>query len=430
MFGGRFCHKASLEVDLPANLPDGDQPAPVTVASPNGNSQPLFWLHARNASSTKVKCRLRDAASDEDVASFDHAPGCCAGSAFRLYTGGRCQSSSRVGAGKLAILRGEECIKVQLRGLPYVGINVSGDFAERTFSILQHMPGRRSERLLASVAPGPAGVRVRINPGIDVAFAVAVVAFTCVAGFHKNAAGAVGCSRSSSLSGSSVISAISAASSSGRLTPDQGISAPASPLSSSMSPLMLPSSPLTPPQPKQHQQQRHQQQQGQRPRQHQGLLHPSAHAYQQRKQTHPQSELKAQQHAAALEAALESLAFEQQGSVPPSPFCSAPMQLMGSCSSASVLDDVVSPVSATATATPLMLQQLQQRECELQEQLRVLQHLQMQALKEKEMQQQMFQQQMALQHSAALSWSDSQQSVQLHPFLWGPQQRGAANIWA
>ncbi|KAI8467004.1 MAG: hypothetical protein J3K34DRAFT_524078 [Monoraphidium minutum] len=186
VFGAAYCYPTPLELDMPsAGTEDG---APVLIAAgagalaaAGGAAPELFTLQARGVGTSKVKARLRDAAG-ADVASLDHAPSCAAGSAFRLHSGGRCVTSGRVGSAKVSVLRGEPCIKVMLKGLPYVGINISGDVFTHTFRILQHMPGRRSERLLASAAPSPSApgcVRVSVAAGVDAAFAVMLAAVAC-----------------------------------------------------------------------------------------------------------------------------------------------------------------------------------------------------------------------------------------------------------
>lgn len=247
-------------------LRGSDDGAPIGGAA--AGAQPLYTLQARGHGTAKVKARLRDAAGGE-VAAYDHAPSCAAGSAFRLHTGGRCVTSARVGSAKSSVLRGEQCehicglaaprrappgprdprssrcapadapaartarigrsrgcqlraartrdpreptvaaalapsphafparalpaltllppgFKVMLRGLPYVGIVIAGDTAAHTFQVLQHMPGRRTERLLASAEPSPSApgssLRVSVAAGVDVAFAVMLASIVVAAG--------------------------------------------------------------------------------------------------------------------------------------------------------------------------------------------------------------------------------------------------------
>lgn len=207
VYGAQFCSTAPIELDVPALTtlqPDEDAPVLLLPASsfceskPVGRHQhqpqqpqPLFWLQAKGSGSSKVKGRLRDQ-TGAFVASFDHTPNCPAGSAFRLFSGGRCHSSFRMGGLKSSVLRGESCIKVQLRGLPYVGIVITGTFEAQTFKIQQHMPGRRSERLLASTAPSPTtpgATRVRIGAGTDAAFVVTLVAATLEAAGRGGSSG-------------------------------------------------------------------------------------------------------------------------------------------------------------------------------------------------------------------------------------------------
>ncbi|KIZ00746.1 hypothetical protein MNEG_7218 [Monoraphidium neglectum] len=192
VFGPAHCYAAPLILDIP--ICGTEEGAAITVVAPatplaaqqqpqqqQQQQQQLFTLQARAAGTPKAKARLRNAAG-ADVSSFDHAPSCSPGSAFRLHSGGRCVTSSRVGSAKTAVLRGQPCIKVALRGLPYVGIIISGDWAAHTFQILQHMPGRRSERLLASASPHPAApgaVRLSVTAGVDAAFAVTLACVAC-----------------------------------------------------------------------------------------------------------------------------------------------------------------------------------------------------------------------------------------------------------
>ncbi|GBF88825.1 hypothetical protein Rsub_01726 [Raphidocelis subcapitata] len=236
VFGPQLCHPAGLLLDVasPPRGEDSEQPI-ANISSPTGAGAaaapgspafaapdaPLFWLQQKGSGGAKVKGRLRGPAG-ACVACFDHAPGCPAGSAYRLFVGGRCHSSFRVGAVKVSALRGETCIKVQLRGLPYVGIVITGDIAGRTFKVLQHMPGRRTERLLASATPSPAGpaaTRVRVCAGVDAAFAVCLAAVAAEAaacggleaGAAAGAVGAVGCSSAATMGGAIAAAAAAAA---------------------------------------------------------------------------------------------------------------------------------------------------------------------------------------------------------------------------
>ena len=93
---------------------------------------------------------------------------------------------------------------MQLKGLPYVGIVIAGDLACGSYRVLQHMPGRRAPRLLASVAPAPKGaasgaaaaarVRVSVSAGVDAAFA-ALLAVCASEAAARGAAGSAAAAR-------------------------------------------------------------------------------------------------------------------------------------------------------------------------------------------------------------------------------------------
>jgi hypothetical protein len=113
-----------LELDVP--LPTGaqaDEEAPVHLAGTpllqqqqqqqqqlGGQQQPepMFYLQTKGAGSNKVKNRLRGQAGPY-VGSFDFAPNCPPGSALRLFAGGRCHSSLKLGGLKASLLHGEPC---------------------------------------------------------------------------------------------------------------------------------------------------------------------------------------------------------------------------------------------------------------------------------------------------------------------------------
>jgi hypothetical protein len=274
VFGAHMCHSVPLELDVPTGLVEEEAPVmPVPPPAPGAASptaagpscaaaaaapEPLLFLQGKACGTHKVKGRLR-APGGAFTASFDHAPGCPLGTSYRLFSGGRCHSSFKVGGAKVTVLRGEACewgvgrvphragrgagrgaisgaalcrrsacpprslpltpptrappplfsfppgIKVQLRGLPYVGIIIAGDFEGRAYRVLQHMPGRRSERLLAAASPSPAGpglTRLRVSAGVDVAFIVALAALVAEAAAHGSSS-CSGAGAATSSSGSS-----------------------------------------------------------------------------------------------------------------------------------------------------------------------------------------------------------------------------------
>jgi hypothetical protein len=133
VFGAHLCHISPLEVDVPWALtqdeapitpapdapqqlpagagatPSADAPAPA-AGSPAGaaGAEPLLFLQAKAAGTQKVKGRVRTPAG-AFAACFDHAPGCPLGTSYRLFSGGRCHSSFKVGGAKATMLRGETC---------------------------------------------------------------------------------------------------------------------------------------------------------------------------------------------------------------------------------------------------------------------------------------------------------------------------------